>query len=251
MSDTARWSTNTGENSYKHCVSTCTSCSYQSGGVSPFDMRQTWKRQIYISAMSISWWQKSNLLYVDTVTVTLVHLIMAKHCTAWCTLCTLCQWCNKIGSQWCGFQDRPSRNGVQNIKPTQMKLERGESKQKMQTTEIPMLLQFQSEHHPSRTIFISMPLVYVQACWKYSSSLCLSGFGIWWKRMNSLTRSIWRWYLAVPEYNLWMMADTFPKMLAYIRAGREAIKVTVEYRWVSFFMYIAPTSSVADTARNA
>lgn len=74
---------------------------------------------------------------------------------------------------------------------------------------------------PSRTMFMSMPLVYVQACWKYSSSLCLSGFGIWWKRMNSLTRSICRWYLAVPEYNLWMIADTFPKMLAYIRAGRE------------------------------
>lgn len=77
-------------------------------------------------------------------------------------------------------------------------------------------------------MFMSMPLVYVQACWKYSSSLCLSGFGIWWKRMNSLTRSIWRWYLAVPEYNLWMMADTFPKMLAYIRAGREARQVTDE-----------------------
>lgn len=40
--------------------------------------------------------------------------------------------------------------------------------------------------------------------------------------MNSFTRSICRWYLAVPEYNLWMMADTFPKMLAYIRARREA-----------------------------
>ena len=83
-------------------------------------------------------------------------------------------------------------------------------------------------HTSSRTMFMSMPLVYVQACWKYSSSLCLSGFGIWWKRMNSLTRSIWRWYLAVPEYNLWMMADTFPKMLAYIRAGREARQVTDE-----------------------
>lgn len=83
-------------------------------------------------------------------------------------------------------------------------------------------------HTSSRTMFMSMPLVYVQACWKYSSSRCLSGFGIWWKRMNSLTRSIWRWYLAVPEYNLWMMADTFPKMLAYIRAGREAKQVTVE-----------------------
>lgn len=26
------------------------------------------------------------------------------------------------------------------------------------------------------------------------------------------------WYLAVPEYSLWIIADTFPKMLAYIRA---------------------------------
>lgn len=85
-------------------------------------------------------------------------------------------------------------------------------------------------HRPSRTMFMSMPLVYVQACWKYSSSLCLSGFGIWWKRMNSLTRSICRWYLAVPEYNLWMIADTFPKMLAYIRARREATEGNHEPR---------------------
>lgn len=27
------------------------------------------------------------------------------------------------------------------------------------------------------------------------------------------------WYLAVPEYSLWIIADTFPKMLAYISAG--------------------------------
>lgn len=27
------------------------------------------------------------------------------------------------------------------------------------------------------------------------------------------------WYLAVPEYSLWIIADTFPKMLAYINAG--------------------------------
>ena len=27
-------------------------------------------------------------------------------------------------------------------------------------------------------------------------------------------------YLAVPEYSLWMIADTFPKMLAYIRAEK-------------------------------
>lgn len=69
------------------------------------------------------------------------------------------------------------------------------------------------------TMFMSMPLVYVHACWKYSSSLCLNGLGIWWKRMNSFTRSICMWYRAVPEYSLWIIADTFPKMLAYINAG--------------------------------
>lgn len=69
------------------------------------------------------------------------------------------------------------------------------------------------------TMFMSMPLVYVHACWKYSSSRCLRGLGIWWKRMNSFTRSICMWYLAVPEYSLWIIADTFPKMLAYISAG--------------------------------
>lgn len=48
--------------------------------------------------------------------------------------------------------------------------------------------------------------------------------------MNSLTRSICRWYLAVPEYNLWMIADTFPKMLAYISARREATEGNHEPR---------------------
>ena len=28
------------------------------------------------------------------------------------------------------------------------------------------------------------------------------------------------WYLAVPEYSLWIMALTLPKILAYMRAGR-------------------------------
>jgi hypothetical protein len=70
------------------------------------------------------------------------------------------------------------------------------------------------------TIFISIPLVYDHACWKYSSNLCRNGFGIWWKRMNSLIRIIWIWYLDVPEYSLWMMAETLPKILAYINAER-------------------------------
>lgn len=33
---------------------TCTSCSYQSGGAIPLDMRQTWKRQTYISGIHSS-----------------------------------------------------------------------------------------------------------------------------------------------------------------------------------------------------
>lgn len=59
--------------------------------------------------------------------------------------------------------------------------------------------------------------MYDHACWKYSSRRCRRGFGIWWNRINSLTCAIWRWYLAVPEYNRWMIADTLPKILAYIR----------------------------------
>lgn len=34
------------------CENTCTSCSYQSGAIIPFDMRQTWKRQTYISTIN-------------------------------------------------------------------------------------------------------------------------------------------------------------------------------------------------------
>lgn len=33
--------------------------------------------------------------------------------------------------------------------------------------------------NPFSTEFMSMPFVYVQACWKYSSRRCRSGFGIW------------------------------------------------------------------------
>lgn len=43
------------------------------------------------------------------------------------------------------------------------------------------------------TAFMSIPLVYDHSCWKYSSSRCLRGFGIWWKRMNSRTLIIWAW----------------------------------------------------------
>lgn len=143
--------------------------------------------------------------------------------------------------------------------------------------------------NPLSTEFMSMPFVYVQACWKYSSNLCRNGFGIyfnenfkvsmmelfkncccllkydkvdvlclfilfvilhsntsiclddknvkvlwnwntcmekfhlhtWWKRINSLTRSICVWYLAVPEYNLCIIADTLPNILAYISATKE------------------------------
>ena len=37
-------------------------------------------------------------------------------------------------------------------------------------------------------------------------------------------------YLAVPEYSLWMIADTFPKMLAYIRA--EKFKLEAFYKFI-------------------
>lgn len=57
--------------------------------------------------------------------------------------------------------------------------------------------------------------------------------------MNSRTRSICVWYLAVPEYNLWIIAETFPKMLAYIRAGKEE---TLGRGWVRFSFYLHPTS---------
>lgn len=61
--------------------------------------------------------------------------------------------------------------------------------------------------------------------WKYSSRRCLSGFGIWWNLMNSRTLSIWVWYLAVPEYNRWMIADTLPNMLAYMSATQDQYAV--------------------------
>lgn len=43
----------------------------------------------------------------------------------------------------------------------------------------------------------------------------------WWNRMNSRTRSICVWYLAVPEYSRWIIADTLPNILAYMRAENE------------------------------
>ena len=32
---------------------------------------------------------------------------------------------------------------------------------------------------------------------------------------------MWTWYLDVPEYSRWMMAETLPKILAYIKAKRK------------------------------
>ena len=43
------------------------------------------------------------------------------------------------------------------------------------------------------------------------------------------------------------MADTFPKMLAYIRAGREAIQVTVEL--VAIYAHTVPPTSSLNTAQ--
>ena len=40
------------------------------------------------------------------------------------------------------------------------------------------------------------------------------------KKMNPSLRNTYV-HLAVPEYSLWMIADTFPKILAYIRAEIE------------------------------
>lgn len=191
---------------------------------------------------------KAELLYASKVTVAFTSLVaVTEHNTVLTGMKTL-HW----AGQWEHF--KLSRDDAQNIKITQMKLERREKEQQKAITNL-IFFQLQKKKTQtkqnmkldryritstsrrctvvtlapfSRTMFMSMPLVYVHACWKYSSSLCRSGFGIWWKRMNSLTRSIWRWYLAVLEYSLWMMADTFPKMLAYIRAGREALKLTVK-----------------------
>ena len=46
--------------------------------------------------------------------------------------------------------------------------------------------------------------------------------------MNSLTRNICVWYRVVPEYSRWIMADTFPNMLAYMRAeAKPTMKMSV------------------------
>jgi len=70
----------------------------------------------------------------------------------------------------------------------------------------------------SQTVFISMPFVYDQACWKYSSRRFRRGLGIWWNLMNSRNRFISLWYLAVPAYNRCIIAETLPNIIAYINA---------------------------------
>lgn len=54
----------------------------------------------------------------------------------------------------------------------------------------------------------------------------------WWNRINSRTRSIWVWYLAVPEYNRWIIAETLPNILAYMRA-KELNGKDKEWKWIS------------------
>lgn len=61
---------------------TCTSCSYQSGGIIPFDMRQTWKRQTYISTIHSIMRRKA------TTVAFISHVAMPEHCTV-----SLILWC--------------------------------------------------------------------------------------------------------------------------------------------------------------
>lgn len=120
--DTARWSSTTEECNIS-CVNTCTSCSYQSGWVIPFDMRQTWKRQTYISTMN-------NMMRKAKATVCMssncgFHLTWLWAHTAQYNLVEniiLCQWYTVT---WLLHADvvrafvRGKTNGASNIKFTQ------------------------------------------------------------------------------------------------------------------------------------
>lgn len=72
------------------------------------------------------------------------------------------------------------------------------------------------------------------------SSLCIFytlKIHTWWNRINSLSLDISVWYLAVPEYNLWIIADTLPNTEAYIK----------EPRIIMIIVKIFSESVVADT----
>lgn len=198
---------------------TCTSCSYQSGGAIPLDMRQTWKRQTYISGIHSSTVKTTPQLLqaMSEVTVAFVG-IMHMNLNSDASDVVELVHSNKLTTFLRNTIVESADKCWSKLQIHTSEFARKRKQKKKSTLHFVVF----GNANCFRTIFMSMPLVYVQACWKYSSNLCLSGFGIWWKRMNSFTLSIWRWYRAVPEYNLWMMADTFPKMLAYIRAGRDA-----------------------------
>lgn len=81
---------------------------------------------------------------------------------------------------------------------------------------------------------ISWPLVWYHECWMHCSSLCLRPAGIWWNRSNSRIFCICWWYRAVPEYNRWIMALTFPNMLAYIKAEMNRFKMVISSNKIPF-----------------
>ena len=73
--------------------------------------------------------------------------------------------------------------------------------------------------HVGNTLQVSVweDLVFGRTCWIPSLSAWQNG--TWHQHQSRGMRSLQPWtYLAVPEYSLWMMADTLPKILAYISA---------------------------------
>ena len=76
--------------------------------------------------------------------------------------------------------------------------------------------------HVGNTLQVSVweDLVFGRTCWIPSLSAWQNG--TWHQHQSRGMRSLRPWtHLAVPEYSLWMMADTLPKILAYISARND------------------------------
>ena len=100
--------------------------------------------------------------------------------------------------------------------------------------------------NPLRTMFMSIPFVYVQACWKYSSSRCFSGLGIC-MQSELFQLLIYSWYFshAILEF-LCCVLCFFPYLIKLIELSDSL------HSWViSSSSRIQPLNNGTDVSEDA
>ena len=100
--------------------------------------------------------------------------------------------------------------------------------------------------NPLRTMFMSIPFVYVQACWKYSSSRCFSGLGIC-MQSELFQLLIYSWYFSHANLEfLCCVLCFFPYLIKLIE-----LSDSLHSRVVSSCARIQPLNNGTDVSKYA